>query len=163
MRRKTEQELLEEGGTELIGLDLSPERGGRVDAVSVPAARKKGRTLTFLLRKSAGVRHPNNGNAPHLRERGHLEAENPLAGLDPVVRQAFDLLMREIRALSAEVQELKAADRTHANSLLRKDAPKPASRQVIGDDDHVLVHKSALNGGKRTGIFTSVIYPGESR
>jgi hypothetical protein len=154
-----EEEL--EGAVEITDLQISPESGGRVDAVSVPAAKRKGRTLTFLLRKSADVPHPNNDNAGHLdRSR---EAENPLPGkTDDTGNRAFEAIMAELRAIRAELAELKAADRKHANSLL-KAAPKaepPASKQPAGDDagNVEVVHKSAVKRlGMRTS-FANIIY-----
>lgn len=141
---------LEAKGTELTDLDLSPERGGRVDAVSVPAARRKGRTLKFLLRKSADVQHPNgNRSAEHVdRLRDDDEDKPPYNMPDG---EFFEKLMASIAELQRDMAELKAANRKNANSLLK--AAPPASRQAEGQDDPKGKAPKLGEGLFKTAIF----------
>lgn len=162
----TKDELEAKGGAELTNLEIDPATGGRVDAVPVAAARRAGRTLKFLLRKSADVKKTTDvpGNKTWRYERPDervMELENPLDKLDPQVRAAVELMLREVKALREEVRRLEGfvnPQETRKSAPAKPSTPPP-SRQPAGGDGDVLVSKSALTGKKvGEGLFKSVIF-----
>jgi hypothetical protein len=121
MRPKTEEETKEEleGATEIFSLDVT-----RVDGVENPATKRG-----FLI----------------IKAMDEPDDDNKLVALDPQGQDAFNLIMNELKAIRRELQDLRAADRTHANSLLKSAPVKsaPVSRQVAAGDTDTIVSKTA--------------------